>query len=152
MKVLAINSSLSMGKGNAIRGGHRPARLRPARGDPPSQGPVDRAEHLRWRPLRTDPKAYFAFNQGPAWADLLLWAPLQVAGSVGMLLGEQWGFLLALVASVPFWYSAVPLFIWDRDMGFRKKTVAYWVVTWGMFPAYGVVETGYCMVRFLAKE
>ena len=103
-------------------------------------------------PSATDPKAYFAFNQGPAWADLLLWAPLQVAGSVGMLLGEQWGFLLALVASVPFWYSAVPLFIWDRDMGFRKKTVAYWVVTWGMFPAYGVVETGYCMVRFLAKE
>ncbi|MFG1691649.1 hypothetical protein ACGF5M_05805 [Gemmatimonadota bacterium] len=110
MKILAINSSPSMGKGNAIRGGHRPARLRPARGDPPSQG------------------------------------------RVGMLLGEQWGFLLALVASVPFWYSAVPLFIWDRDMGFRKKTVAYWVVTWGMFPAYGVVETGYCMVRLLAKE
>ena len=48
------------------------------------------------RPDATDPRAYFAFNQGFAWADPLLWAPLQIAGSIGMLLGERWGFLLAL--------------------------------------------------------
>jgi hypothetical protein len=54
-------------------------------------------------PDRTDPKAYFAFNQGSAWADPFFLAPLQIAGSIGMLLGERWGFLLALMASVPFW-------------------------------------------------
>ncbi len=53
-------------------------------------------------PDRTDPKAYFAFNQGSAWADPFFWAPLQIAGSIGMLLGHRWGFLLALAASVPF--------------------------------------------------
>ncbi|MEL7209964.1 MAG: hypothetical protein AAGK32_17310, partial [Actinomycetota bacterium] len=50
-------------------------------------------------PEDTDPVAYFAFNQGSAWADPFLWAPLQVAGSIGMVLGERWGFLLALMAS-----------------------------------------------------
>jgi hypothetical protein len=99
-------------------------------------------------PADTDPSAYFAYNQGLAWADAFAWAPLQIAGSVGMLLGERWGFLLALVASVPFWYTAVGLFIWDRDLGFRKHTVSYWM-TWGIWPAFGLLEGIYCFVRLL---
>ncbi|MGI9557212.1 MAG: hypothetical protein ACR2N5_04645, partial [Solirubrobacterales bacterium] len=97
----------------------------------------------------TDPTAYYAFNQGWAWADTIFWAPIQIAGSIGMLLGQEWGFLVALVASVPFWYSAIPIFIWDRDMGFRENSVTYWVFVWGMFPAYGILEAVYCLVRLL---
>lgn len=100
-------------------------------------------------PENTDPTAYFAYNQGWAWADTFFWAPLQIAGSVGMLLGERWGFLLALMASVPFWYTAIPIFIWDRDMGFRENTLTYWVVIWGMFPAFGILEGVYTFVRLL---
>lgn len=99
-------------------------------------------------PDGTDAQAYFSFNQGYAWADAVFWAPLQVAGSIGMLLGHRWGFLVALAASVPFWYTAIPLFIWDRDLGFRQNTVTYWV-TWGIFPAFGVFEGVYCFVRLL---
>ena len=100
-------------------------------------------------PDDTDPTAYFAFNQGVAWADSFFWAPLQIAGSVGMLLGERWGFLLALAASVPFAYTAFTMFIWDRDLGFRQNTLTYWVVIWGMFPAYGIVEGVYTFTRLL---
>ncbi len=100
-------------------------------------------------PERTDPNAYFAFNQGSAWADPFFWAPLQVAGSIGMLLGERWGFLLALAASVPFWYTAVFFFIWDRDLGFRENTFTYWVIIWGMWPVFGILEGVYVFVRLL---
>jgi hypothetical protein len=100
-------------------------------------------------PADTDPTAYFAYNQGWAWADPFFWAPLQIAGSIGMLLGERWGYLLALVGSVPFWYTAIPIFIWDRDMGFRENTFVYWVIVWGMFPAYGILEGVYTFVRLL---
>ena len=100
-------------------------------------------------PEGTDPTAYFAYNQGQAWADPFFWAPLQIAGSIGMLLGERWGFLLALMASVPYWYTAVLIFIWDRDMGFRQNTFYYWVIVWGMFPAYGILEGIYTFVRLL---
>jgi len=100
-------------------------------------------------PDATDPTAYFAFNQGYAWADTFFWAPLQVAGSVGMLLGERWGFLVALVASVPFWYTAIPIFIWDRDLGFRQNTFTYWVIIWGIWPAFGIIEGFYCIVRLV---
>ena len=100
-------------------------------------------------PESTDPTAYFAFNQGSAWADVFLWAPLQIAGSIGMLLGQRWGFLVALVASVPFWYTAVYFYIWDRDLNFREPTLKYWVVIWGMWPVFGVIEGLYCFVRLL---
>jgi hypothetical protein len=99
-------------------------------------------------PDATDPTAYFAFNQGLAWPDAFFWAPLQIAGSIGMLAGEQWGFLLALAASVPFWYTAIPLFVWDRDLGFRRNTANYWII-WGIFPAFGVFEGIYCFARLL---
>lgn len=101
-------------------------------------------------PCNTDPKAFFAVNQGYAWADVGFWGPIQLAGSIGMLLGYRWGFLLALVGSVPFVYTAITIFIWDRDMGFRKNTLSYWVVIWGMFPAFGVVEMVYCFARLMS--
>ena len=100
-------------------------------------------------PDGTDPTAYFAFNQGLAWADVLLWVPLQVAGAVGMLLGQEWGFLLALAASVPYVYTAIPIFIWDRDLGFRGKGFTYWVVIWAMWPAFGALQGVYVLVRLL---
>ena len=100
-------------------------------------------------PSATDPKAYFAFNQGYAWADQFFWAPLQIAGSIGMLLGQRWGFLLGLAASVPFWYTAITIFVWDRALGFRRNTVTYWVAIWGIWPSFGVVEGVYCFVRLL---
>ncbi len=100
-------------------------------------------------PGSTDPKAYFAFNQGYAWADVFLWAPVQIAGSIGMLLGERWGFLLALVASIPYLYTAITIYIWDRDLGFRKNTFTYWVIIWAMWPAFGLVQGLYTLTRLL---
>jgi len=100
-------------------------------------------------PDDTDPKAFFAFNQGAALADPVFWLPLQVASSLGMLAGAKWGFLLALVASTPFWYSAIWIYVWDRDMGVRRPTFTYWVIIWGMWPAFGVIEGLYCFFRLL---
>jgi len=100
-------------------------------------------------PEATDPTAYFAFSQGFAWADVVFWAPLQITGSIGMLLGERWGFLLALIASVPFWYTATIFFVWDRALQFRQPTASYWIVTWGIWPLFGVVEGVYCFVRLV---
>ncbi len=100
-------------------------------------------------PTATDATAYFAFNQGYAWADAFLWAPLQIGGSIGMLLGHRWGFLLALMASVPFWYTAITIFIWDRDLRFRQNTFSYWVFIWGVWPVFGLLEGVYCFWRLL---
>jgi hypothetical protein len=100
-------------------------------------------------PDRTDPKAYFAYGQGYAWADVFFWAPIQIAGSVGMLLGERWGFLLALVASVPYVYTAITIFIWDRDLDFRENTFFYWVIIWGIWPVFGLIQGIYAILRLI---
>ena len=114
---------------------------------PRSQWTIDNV--YNGSPDATDPKAFFALNQGLAWVDVVFWAPLQVLASLGMILGAKWGVLLGLMASVPFWYTAVVLFVWDRDLGFRQNTLFYWIVVWGMFPAYGVIEGVYCFSRLL---
>jgi hypothetical protein len=101
-------------------------------------------------PERTDPVAYFAFNRGYALADVALWLPLQVAASIGMLLGQEWGFVLGVAASVPFIYTAVNYYIWDRDLGFRKDGLSYWVVTWSMWPVFGVIQGVYAFGRLVA--
>lgn len=100
-------------------------------------------------PEGTDPTAYFAFNQGIAWADPFFFVPLQIAGSIGMMMGERWGFLLALAASVPYVYTAITIYIWDRDMGVRKNTFNYWVVVWGMWPAFGIIQGVYTFLALL---
>jgi len=66
-----------------------------------------------------------------------------------MVLGQRWGFLLALAASVPLWYSAILIFVRDRDLGFRRNTFGYWVVVWGMWPVFGALECIYCFVRLM---
>jgi hypothetical protein len=66
-----------------------------------------------------------------------------------LLLGQRWGFLLALIASAPYWYCAILTFHWDCDLGFRRNTFFYWLVVGGLFPAFGVVEGVYCLVRLL---
>ena len=76
-------------------------------------------------------------------------APLQIAGSIGMLAGQRWGFLLALAASVPLVYTSIGIFIWDRALGFRKNTFNYWFFIWGVWPAFGVLEGVYCFVRLV---
>lgn len=101
-------------------------------------------------PEATDEVAYFAFNQGYARADVFLWAPLQFLGSIGMLFGQRWGFLLALVASVPYVYTAITIFHWDRDLGFQQRTLMYWLVIWGMWPAFGVLQGIYCFARLVS--
>ena len=113
---------------------------------PRDQWPIDNV--YGGSPDDTDPVAYFSFNRSWAWADPFFWAPLQVAGSIGMILGHRWGFLLALMASVPFWYSAIPLYIWDRDLGFRRDTAGYWI-SWAIWPVFGVIEGAYCLARLL---
>ena len=41
-------------------------------------------------------KTHFRMSLGAAWADWLFLAPLFVAGSVGVLLGQSWGGILAM--------------------------------------------------------
>ncbi len=66
-----------------------------------------------------------------------------------MLAGQPWGFLLALMASVPYWYTSVFFYIWDRDLGIRKPTASYWILIWGVWPTFGIIEGIYCFVRLV---
>ena len=142
--------SSDLGDCDSGTGTHRPPWFTSVRRRDSAPVPVDDPERVRGGdPNSTDPKAYFAYNQGYAWADPFLWAPIQIAGSTGMLLGARWGFLLALVASVPYVYTAITIFIWDRDLDFRENSATYWVIIWGIWPVFGLIQGTYSFFRLL---
>jgi hypothetical protein len=66
----------------------------------------------------------------------------QVSGSLS---GKNSSFVLQLI------HSAILIYIWDRDLDFRRQTLFYWIIVWVMFPAFGVIELFYCLTRLLAE-
>ena len=57
-------------------------------------------------------KTHFRSALGYAWADFLVWFPTLLAGSVGILLGHHWGYVLwgasgviSVYINVVFWFS-----------------------------------------------
>ena len=57
-------------------------------------------------------ETHFGMSHGAAWADLVIWLPLLVAGSAGVLLGQAWGFTLwaasgaiSVHISIILWFS-----------------------------------------------
>ncbi|MDC1142132.1 hypothetical protein OAU50_03500 [Planctomycetota bacterium] len=99
-------------------------------------------------PDTTDRKAYFAFNKGLAWADVIFWGPLQFASCIGILACERWGYVFAMGSAVPFIYTGITLFVWDREMGIRESTTSYWAL-WAVFPVFGAIQFLYCSWRLL---
>ena len=57
-------------------------------------------------------ETHFRMSHGAAWADLIIWFPLLVAGSVGVLLGQAWGYALwaasgaiSVYVNIILWFS-----------------------------------------------
>jgi len=57
-------------------------------------------------------KTHLRMSLGIAWADLIVWLPLLSAGSIGVLLGQTWGYALwaasgaiAVYISIILWFS-----------------------------------------------
>ena len=99
-----------------------------------------------------------AFSGLPSWSSVTGFIVLMAVPLFGLLLvnefltsllGSTGWFLLALAASVPFWYTAIQFYIWDRDLGFREDTLYYWIVVWGMWPAFGLIQGAYALWRLL---
>jgi len=81
-------------------------------------------------------------DRGSAWADILLYTPLQIAASVGMLLGHEWGFLLGIACGAVMIYLYILIFV-------VKSTLYFWVIDWGVWPVFASVESFYAFYRLL---
>ena len=88
----------------------------------------------------TDPKAYFAWNVGFAWADVVVTLPLQLIAGAGVFRGKRWGYALLVAASVPYVYSALPCLVWDRSFHVDQPTIFWWAIVFALWPVFGLLQ------------
>jgi len=93
-------------------------------------------------------KSHFRSSYGIAWADLIFQLPLLAVGSVGVILGQAWGYVLwAAMAAIAVWISIV-LWFSEREYVYPAwGPLAYYTIVWGFFVYWGVAVIVYTMLR-----
>ena len=93
-------------------------------------------------------KTHFRFSLGAAWADWLFFTPLFVAGSVGVLLGKPWGYVLFGAAGACSLYINVILYFTEKEYVFPTRgPLRYFTYYWGFFVYWGFLALAYSVIR-----
>jgi hypothetical protein len=93
-------------------------------------------------------KTHFKSAYALARADWLFLLPAFVAGIIGVLLGEIWGYLLFAVAGAISLYINIFLWFFEREYVYPAVgPLAYYTYIWGNFIYWGVAAFAYCLLR-----
>ena len=87
-------------------------------------------------------------SRGAAWADWLFFGPLFVAGSVGMLVGSAWGYVLFGAAGACSLYINIILWFTEKEYVYPSRgPFRYFTYYWGFFMYWGAAALGYSALR-----
>jgi len=93
-------------------------------------------------------KTHFRASYGGAWADLMCWFPLLAAGSIGVVLGKQWGYGLWLASGAMSVYINIILWFSERAYVYPVQgPLVYYTYYWGFFVYWGVAVIAYTVLR-----
>ena len=93
-------------------------------------------------------KTHFHSALGMAWADWLLLAPLLMAGSVGVLSGHLWGYVLWAAAGAISLYINIVLWILEKKYVYPSQgPLIYYTYYWGFFIYWGTAVLIYSTLR-----
>jgi hypothetical protein len=93
-------------------------------------------------------KIHFRLSLGIAWADLVTWLPLLAAGTVGVLLGEAWGYALWAAAGAISVYISIIFWFSERETVYPAfGPLAYYTYYWGFFVYWGVAIVIHAVLR-----
>lgn len=96
-----------------------------------------------WRDM-----THFRFSLGAAWADWLVTMPLFVAGVVGVLLSEAWGYVMFGAAGTISLYINVVLWFTEKEYVYPSRgPVKYFTYYWGFFIYWGGLAVVYSALR-----
>lgn len=98
-------------------------------------------------------KTHFKMALGAAWADWLLFGPLFLAGCVGVLLGQMWGYLLFGAAGACSLYINIILWVTEKEYVYPSRgPLRYFTYYWGFFMYWGALALAYSVVRISGVE
>ncbi|NNE19923.1 MAG: hypothetical protein HKN10_15740 [Myxococcales bacterium] len=98
-------------------------------------------------------RSHFRFALGAAWADWLLVIPLFVAGVVGVLRGEAWGYVLFGAAATISLYINIILWFMEKEYVYPSRgPLKYFTYYWGFFVYWGALALAYSALRVSGIE
>lgn len=93
-------------------------------------------------------RTHFLFCYGTGWADMIMQFPPLIAGSLGVLLGRSWGYLLWMaVAAIAVYISIVLWFIDGEHVYPKCGPLAFYTYYWGIWLYWGIAVIVYSLVR-----
>lgn len=93
-------------------------------------------------------RTHFRSSYGFAWADLIFFLPILIAGSVGVILGQVWGY--ALWAAAAAIAVNVNIVLWFSEKEYVYTTwgpLVYYTFFWGFFVYWGIITIVYIVLR-----
>ncbi len=93
-------------------------------------------------------KTHFRMSYGLAWADLIFWLPLLLAGSIGVILGQAWGYSLWAASGAISVYVSIKLWFSEREYVYPVAgPLVYYTYLWGFFIYWGIATIVYTVFR-----
>lgn len=93
-------------------------------------------------------KTHFRTSYGTGWADLIFWLPLLASGSVGVILGQAWGYALWAASGGISVYINIILWFSEREYVYPANgPLVYYTYLWGFFVYWGVAVVVYSIIR-----
>jgi len=93
-------------------------------------------------------KTHFKFAYGAAWADWVLVFPIMISGSIGVLLGYYWGYMLWISAGAISLYINIILWFLEREYVYPSwGPLVYYTIYWGFFVYWGFAVIVYGLLR-----
>ena len=98
-------------------------------------------------------KTHFLAAYGLAWADLIIWLPAIAVGSIGVLLGYHWGYIVWAISGAISVYISITLWFMEREYVYPSKGPwPYYTFYWGFFIYWGVAAVAYSIIRLVGIE
>ena len=95
-------------------------------------------------------KTHFKGACAGAWADALIQFPVLIAGSVGVLLGHMWGYVLWFGVALIAVYVSIHLWVSEREYVYPAwGPWAYYTFYWGGYLYWGVAVMVYVLWRLI---
>ncbi len=93
-------------------------------------------------------KTHFRSALGCAWADWILQVPLAIVGSIGVILGQAWGYVLWAAAGSIALYINIVLWFMEKEYVYPSRgPLAYYTYYWGFFILWGGLVLAYSALR-----
>ena len=98
-------------------------------------------------------KTHFKMALGAAWADWLFFGPLFVTGSIGVILGQPWGYMLFGAAGACSLYINIMLWFTEKEYVYPSRgPFKYYTYYWGFFMYWGALALAYSALRISGIE